>query len=113
VEVTRNEVPDQKASMAVPLSFTVIIGSATLSEVVSSAAARVIMQMEMKAKMKPLLGLKTGSSGSMVGPAVKSEGLPDWEGGDISDDLFSALGASRLVFLDIAYCSLERCSGKE
>jgi hypothetical protein len=58
VEVTRNEVPDQKASMAVPLSFTVIIGSAILSEVVSSAAARVIMQMEMKAKIKPFTWLE-------------------------------------------------------
>jgi hypothetical protein len=34
--------------MAVPLSFTVIIGSAILSEVAPSAAAKVIMQMEMK-----------------------------------------------------------------
>jgi hypothetical protein len=69
--------------------------------------------MEMKAKMKPLVGLKTGSSGSMVGPAVQSGGLPAWEGGDISDDLFSAMGASRVILLDIAYYSLERCSGKE
>jgi hypothetical protein len=99
--------------MAVPLSFKVIIGSAIPSEVASSATASVIMHMEMKAKMKPLVSLKTGSSGSMVGPAVKFEWLPDWERGDISKDLFSAIGASKVIFLGIAYCSLERCSGKE
>lgn len=62
--------------MAVPLSFTVIIGSAILSEVASSAAASVIMQMEMKAKMKPLVSLKQWSWGSLGGFAVEFEGLP-------------------------------------
>jgi hypothetical protein len=100
--------------MAVPLSFTVTIGSAILSEVASSAAARVIMQIEMKAKMKPLVGLKTGDSSSVVDLAFESEELPDWEGGDNFDGLFSAMGVSRVIFLDIIACySLERCSGKE
>ena len=59
-EVTRKEVPDQKASIAVPRSFSVIMGRAILSEVASRAAARVMMQILKKARRKPLPGLKAG-----------------------------------------------------
>lgn len=58
-EATRKEVPDQKASRAVPLSLSVMTGRAMLREVASRAAARVMMQMEAKARMKDFLGLKT------------------------------------------------------
>ena len=63
-EVTRNEVPDQKASMAVPLSLSVTIGKAILREVASSAAASVTTQMDIKASTKDLPGLKTGLASS-------------------------------------------------
>lgn len=59
-EVTRNEVPDQKASIAVPLSFSVMMGRAMERDVASRAVARVMMQMEKKARKKPRVGLKTG-----------------------------------------------------
>jgi hypothetical protein len=42
VEHSRNEVPAQKASIAVPCSFSAMIGSATEIDVASSAAASVI-----------------------------------------------------------------------
>jgi len=52
VDVRRNEVPDQKASIAVPLSLDAMIGSATEREVASNAAARVTTESVVKARMK-------------------------------------------------------------
>jgi len=75
-EVTRKEVPDQKASIAVPRSFSVIMGKAMDKDVASRAAARVIMQILMKARRKPLPGLKAGwkfSKGAMAGASLGSE----------------------------------------
>jgi hypothetical protein len=82
-EVTRKEVPDQKASMAVPRSFSVMMGRAILREVASRAAARVIMQMLMKAKRKPLPGLKAGwkfSKGAMAGFGAERDRVSGEEG---------------------------------
>lgn len=42
VEHSKNDVPDQKASMAVPLSFSAMVGRATDSDVASRATTRVI-----------------------------------------------------------------------
>lgn len=50
--------------MAVPLSFSVMIGSAMLREVASRAAATVIIQIDRKARMKLLVGLKTAGLAS-------------------------------------------------
>lgn len=75
-EVTRKEVPDQKASIAVPLSFSVMIGMAIERDVASRAAASVMMQMLMNAKRNPLPGLKAGwksSNGDMAGASLESE----------------------------------------
>jgi hypothetical protein len=57
--VTRNDVPDQKASIAVPPSLTVMIGRAIDREVASSAAARVIMHIETKARTNLRVGLNS------------------------------------------------------
>jgi hypothetical protein len=59
-EVSRNDVPAQKASMAVPLSFSVIMGRAILRDVASRAAADVTIQIEINAKRKPRPGLNGG-----------------------------------------------------
>lgn len=56
--MTRKDVPAQKPSIADPLSFWVMIGSAILRDVASKAAAKVIMQIEPKASRKALPGLK-------------------------------------------------------
>ncbi len=66
-EVTKKEVPDQNASMAVPLSFSVMIGSAILREVASRAAATVIIQIDRNARMKLLVGLKAADLPSPKG----------------------------------------------
>lgn len=69
--------PDQKASMAVPRSFSAIIGRAILREVASRAAARVMIQMLIKANKNLLPGLKAGwkfSSGAMAGASFNSGG---------------------------------------
>ena len=71
-EVSKNDVPDQNASMAVPLSFSVIIGSAILREVASRAAARVMIHIEVNASRKPLDGLKTGVTALSSGMSVDS-----------------------------------------
>lgn len=51
VDVRRNEVPDQNASMAEPLSAFAMIGRATEIDVASRAAMRVMTQRLMKAAM--------------------------------------------------------------
>lgn len=72
--------PDQKASMAVPLSFTVIMGSAMERDVASIAAASVTRQSDEKARMKAVVGLKTsnfvsrGFSSGVATPAPVSAG---------------------------------------
>lgn len=66
----RKLVPDQKASIAVPLSFVVMIGRAILREVASSAAARVMRHMEEKARIKAVVGLN-----SMFGAGVTASGV--------------------------------------
>jgi len=45
VEVSKNEVPDQKASIAVPPRESAMMGNATLREVASSAATKVMIHM--------------------------------------------------------------------
>ena len=60
--------------MAVPRSFSVMMGRAIERDVASSAAARVMIQMLMKAKRKPLPGLKAGwkfSKGVMAGVSLE------------------------------------------
>jgi len=76
--VTKKEVPDQKASIAVPLSFSVIIGSAILREVASRAAARVTIHIDAKARRNPLDGWNKGftsSSGVRLGDTLPSDRL--------------------------------------
>lgn len=75
-EVTRKEVPDQKASIADPLSFTVMMGNAILRDVASSAAASVMMQMEANASMNPFTGLK-GAWKSSNGGITEASLAPD------------------------------------
>jgi hypothetical protein len=58
--VSKNDVPDQKASIAVPFSFSVMIGSAMLKDVASRAVARVTIHIEVNARRKPLEGVKAG-----------------------------------------------------
>ncbi len=70
--MSKNDVPDQNASIAVPLSFSVMIGSAILREVASRAAARVIMHIEVKARRNPLEGVKAGVTGVSAGMSVDS-----------------------------------------
>jgi hypothetical protein len=65
--VSKNEVPDQKASIAVPFSFSVMIGSAILRDVASRAAARVMIHIEVNARRNPLDGVKAGVTGSREG----------------------------------------------
>lgn len=90
--------PDQNASMADPFNFSVIIGSAMLSDVASSAAANVMIQIEPKANINAVVGLNSGgvlvlskdeqlelslasgtmasSFGGLDGRLVSGEGLP-------------------------------------
>jgi len=58
VEVRRKEVPDQKASMAVPWSFAAMMGRATERVVASRATANVTNARARKARRKRQLGLK-------------------------------------------------------
>ena len=58
-EAIKKEVPLQNASMAPPLSDTVTIGRAILSDVASMAEASVTTHIDANAKMKLLDGLKT------------------------------------------------------
>ena len=57
--------PDQKASIAVPLSALAMIGRATESEVASSAAAKVTTEREQNARTKR----QFGSNSSVASPA--------------------------------------------
>jgi hypothetical protein len=102
--VSKNEVPDQKASIAVPFNFSVMIGSAMLKEVASRAAARVMIHIEVNARRKPLDGLKAGATGSREGMSDAS--LPP-ERLELSEDagisiVFSAVRASAILGADIA-----------
>lgn len=58
VDVSRNEVPAQKASIAVPLSTLAIMGKATLIEVASSAAISVMTDRQLNATTNLQSGLK-------------------------------------------------------
>ena len=58
MEVRRKEVPDQKASMAVPWSFAAMMGRATERVVASRATANVTNARARKARRKRQLGLK-------------------------------------------------------
>lgn len=81
--MSKNEVPDQKASMAVPLSFVVMIGRAILRDVASSAAARVMKHIEEKARMNAVVGLN-----SILGSGVIVTGESSfWILGGISEIL--------------------------
>ena len=107
--MSKNDVPDQKASMAVPFSFSVMMGSAMLKEVASRAAARVMIHIEVNASRKPLDGLKTGVTGFSEGMAVDSlspERLVLSEDAGIST-VFSAVRASSKLEADMAV----GCSG--
>ena len=66
-EVTRKEVPDQKAWIAVPCSFWVMMGSAILRDVASRAAASVMIQREVKASISGLPALNSGVTFSRGG----------------------------------------------
>jgi hypothetical protein len=90
-DATRNEVPDQKASIAVPLSFCVIIGSAMLRDVASRATASVIMHIEKKASKKPLVSLNSFSI-SFRGSELSFFGS--------DGDVLSLIGASRADIWD-------------
>jgi len=107
--VSKNDVPDQKASIAVPFSFSVMMGSAMLKEVASRAAARVMIHIEVNASRKPLDGLKTGVTGFREGMSVDSfssgrSALSEAAGICI---VFSAVRASSKPEADMAV----RCSG--
>lgn len=62
--------PAQNASIAVPFSSPVMTGRAMLRDVASSAAASVMMQIDVKARMRSLLGLKGTSCPVAVGGIV-------------------------------------------
>lgn len=62
-EVRRNEVPDQKASMAVPSRSCEMMGRATLREVASRATTRMIVHKLMMAPYSRRPGLKFGGGG--------------------------------------------------
>lgn len=102
-ELMRNDVPDQKASMAVPWSFSVMIGRAILKEEASRAAARVIMAMDRNAKRNPLLGLKAGwkfSEGAMVGASFGSGVCRISGEGGVSIEGFSSRDETEMLFGD-------------
>jgi hypothetical protein len=58
---TYNDVPAQKASMAVPPIASVMIGKATLRLVASSAAARVMIASAMNASLNLKVGLNSAA----------------------------------------------------
>jgi hypothetical protein len=66
VDVRRKEVPDQKASMAVPCSFAAMMGSATERVVASRATAKVTNARARKARRKRQLGLKVWALFSLL-----------------------------------------------
>ena len=85
--MTKKDVPDQNASIAVPLSLSVMMGRAMEREVASRAAAKVMIQILINASRKPLFGLKAGwkfSSGvaGMSGVCVGSSGRGEIGNGD-------------------------------
>ena len=70
VEVNKNDVPDQKASIALPFSFCAIIGRATDKDVASSAAARFMIIKLKNATRNRQSGLKSsGATGCSSGYA--------------------------------------------
>ncbi len=90
--------------MAVPLSFSVMIGSAILKEVASKAAARVMMHIDVKARRKPLEGVNAGvtvSSGCMSAFSLSAWTLPLSEE-DGSSAIFSAAKGSSKLEADMA-----------
>ena len=106
--------PDQKASIAVPFNFSVMMGSAILSEVASRAAASVIIHIEVNARRKPLEGLKAGVAASREGMFVDSlspgrVALSDDVGG--ISIVFSAVRASsKLGSTMVAVCPKVCCT---
>jgi hypothetical protein len=101
--VSKNEVPDQKASIAVPFSFSVMMGSAILRDVASRAAARVMIHIEVNARRNPLDGLKAGATGSREGMCDASLSPGRLE---LSEDagisiVFSAVRASSMLEADM------------
>jgi hypothetical protein len=66
VDVRRKEVPDQKASMAVPWSFAAMMGRATERVVASRATANVTKARARKARRKRQLGLKAWALFSLL-----------------------------------------------
>jgi hypothetical protein len=103
-EVSKNEVPDQNASIAVPFSFSVMIGSAMLKYVASSAAARVITHIDVKASRKPLDGVKAGVTLSIG--CMSALSLSAWKPPLSKEDgisvVFSAVKGSSKLEADMA-----------
>lgn len=102
--MSKKDVPDQKASIAVPFSFSVMIGSAMLNEVASRAAARVIIHIETNARRNPRDGLKAGRGASRAGMSDASLSLGRLEvAGDAGIfTVFSAARASPMLEADMA-----------
>lgn len=81
--------------MAVPFNFSVTMGKAIESEVASRAAARVMIHIEMKAKRRPLEGLKGGAADSrgdtsFSGVIAGGEMFPDERLSESDGEGFSA-----------------------
>jgi hypothetical protein len=111
--VSKNDVPDQKASIAVPFNFSVMMGSAILNEVASRAAARVIIHIEVNARRKPLEGLKAGVAASREGMSIDSlspgrVALSDDAG--ISIVFSAARASSKLESTMVAVCPKVCCT---
>jgi hypothetical protein len=88
VDVRRKEVPDQKASMAVPCSFAAMMGRATERVVASRATANVTKARARKARRKRQLGSKAWTLDSLLEGLSSSPGI--WTaasplGGDMLD----------------------------
>lgn len=110
VEVNKKEVPLQKASMAFPPSASVIIGRATLRDVASRAATKVIMHIvtniiwNLHPGLKTFKAFSTASSSSFVFAVARSvDGSIDDsatlsnEGADDAKALLSASAVFRFL----------------
>lgn len=110
-DVSKNEVPDQNASRAVPLSFSAMIGKAILMEVASRAAASVIIHIEMNARTKFRDGLNASFSslagaGSEGSDSLLGEG---WRPSNELEDFASLMEREAPTGGVVAICSGQCC----
>lgn len=92
--------------MAVPLSAVATMGRAILRDVASSAAARVTIHIEPKARRKPRVGLKTGWTASR-GVSDSSGGGEVSSGEGVIDVGFLSMSEREDPWLELAIGILE------